>query len=60
VGENAQYVQSISFDDEATGVVNVNGNGNANENESYNLAGQRVTKEYNGIVIIKGKKVFTK
>ena len=30
------------------------------ENESYNLAGQRVTKEYNGIVIIKGKKVFTK
>jgi hypothetical protein len=62
VGENAQSVQSISFDDEATGIVNVNGNangnGNANENESYNLAGQRVTKEYNGIVIIKGKKVL--
>jgi hypothetical protein len=62
VGENAQSIQSISFDDEATGVENVNANGNvnANENESYNLAGQRVTKEYNGIVIIKGKKVFTK
>ena len=70
VGENAHSVQYISFDDEATGIVNVNGNGNvngnangngnANENESYNLAGQRVTKEYNGIVIIKGKKVFTK
>ena len=62
VGANAQSIQSINFEDEATGIenVNANGNGNANENESYNLAGQRVTKEYNGIVIIKGKKVFTK
>ncbi len=62
VGANAQSIQSINFEDEATGIENVNANGNvnANENESYNLAGQRVTKEYNGIVIIKGKKVFTK
>jgi len=66
VGANTQSIKSISFAEDATGIVNVNGNvnangnGNANENESYNLAGQRVTKEYNGIVIIKGKKVFTK
>ena len=62
VGTNTQSIKSISFAEDATGIENVNANANvnANENESYNLAGQRVTKEYNGIVIIKGKKVFTK
>ena len=60
VGANTQSIKSISFAEEATGIVNVNGNGNgnANGNESYNLAGQKVGKDYSGIVIIKGKKVF--
>ncbi len=58
VGENKPSSLSISMEETGIENVNANGNVNANENESYNLAGQRVTKEYNGIVIIKGKKVL--
>ena len=56
VGENKPSSLSISM--EETGIENVNANGNVNDNVNWNLAGQRVTKEYKGIVIIKGKKVL--
>ncbi|MBO7051817.1 MAG: hypothetical protein J6W24_04035, partial [Prevotella sp.] len=49
----------------ATGIVNVNDNLNPNSlshregwGESVNLAGQKVSKGYNGISIVNGKKVI--
>ena len=56
VGENKPSSLSISM--EETGIENVNANGNVNDNVNWNLAGQRVTKEYKGIKIVNGKKVF--
>lgn len=41
-----------------TAIENVNANENANENR-YNIAGQRVGKEFKGIVIIGGKKTVS-
>jgi hypothetical protein len=60
VGENAQSVQSISFDDEATGVELISNSelGISNADCFYNLAGQKVGKDYSGMIIIKGKKVL--
>ena len=60
VGANAESIQSISFDDEATGINETlrYENETLRYENSYNLAGQKVNENYNGIVIIKGKKVF--
>ena len=55
---------SLDFGDgETTGIANVdvNANGNFDANAPiYNMAGQRVGKNYKGIVIVNGKKVIIK
>jgi len=53
----------LSFDDETTGIANPNVNDNVNFNADapmYNLAGQRVSKSYKGVVIVNGKKMLNK
>ena len=62
VGANAQSIKSISFAEDATGINETlrYENETLRYENSYNLAGQKVNENYNGIVIIKGKKVFTK
>ena len=48
---------------ETTGIANLNVNDNANFNADapmYNLAGQRVGKNYKGVVIVNGKKMILK
>lgn len=54
---------NIVFDGEATGISNLNVNNNDNNDVNapmYNLAGQKVSKNYKGIVIVNGKKVVRK
>lgn len=51
------------FENETTGISNLNVNDNANIDANapmYNLAGQKVGKNYKGIVIVNGKKVVRK
>lgn len=51
------------LDGETTGIANLNVNDNANFNADapmYNLAGQRVGKNYKGVVIVNGKKMLNK
>ena len=62
VGVNTQSIKSISFAEDATGINETlrYENETLRYENSYNLAGQKVNENYNGIVIIKGKKVFTK
>ena len=53
----------LVFEGEATGISNVDVNANDNFNANapmYNLAGQRVTKSYKGVVIQNGKKMLNK
>ena len=45
--------------DDGTGISSVVNN-NTVSTETYNLAGQRVSKDYKGIVIKNGKKVVNK
>ena len=48
---------------ETTGISNLNVDANANFDANapmYNLAGQRVTKSYKGVVIVNGKKMLNK
>ena len=48
-------------DDMTTNISNLNANGNLNTNaEMYNLAGQKVSNSYKGIVIVNGKKYINK
>ena len=54
---------SIVFEGETTGISNVDVNTNDNFDANapmYNLAGQRVTKSYKGVVIVNGKKMLNK
>lgn len=52
---------SIAFGDETTSISNLNANGNLNDNATrYNLAGQKVSDSYKGIVIVNGKKYINK
>lgn len=52
---------TIIFDDETTNISNLSANGNLNSNATrYNLAGQKVTESYKGIVIVNGKKYMNK
>ncbi|MBR6129013.1 MAG: hypothetical protein IKQ07_05215 [Bacteroidaceae bacterium] len=56
--ENAAGVIEFKFGfDDATGIDNVNLNLNHSE-ATFNLAGQRVGKNYKGIVVTKGKKAL--
>ena len=59
-GNNARLY--IVLDGEATGIANVDVNANDNFDNApmYNLAGQRVTKSYKGVVIVNGKKFINK
>ena len=51
----------IPFDSETTGIANVDVNDNLDPNAPmYNLAGQRVSKSYKGVVIVNGKKMLNK
>ena len=51
----------IFDDDETTNISNLNANGKLNSNATrYNLAGQKVTESYKGIVIVNGKKYMNK
>ena len=56
--------RNVNFviDGETTGIANVNVNDNDNFDNApmYNLAGQRVTKSYKGVIIVNGKKVLNK
>lgn len=51
----------FSFDGEVTGIKGIE-NGTIDEEETplYNLAGQRVNKDYKGVVVKNGKKFFNK
>lgn len=59
-------LKGLTFEeDSATGIINLNVNPNLNSlshgegwGESFNLAGQKVGKEYKGMVIKKGKKII--
>ena len=59
-GNNARLY--IVLDGEATGIANVDVNANDNFDNApmYNLAGQKVSKSYKGIVIVNGKKYINK
>ena len=53
----------LGFDGTATGIANVDVNTNDNFDANapmYNLAGQKVSKSYKGVVIVKGKKMLNK
>jgi hypothetical protein len=51
----------LAFDGTTTGVTNIEVNDNLDANAPmYNLAGQRVTKSYKGVVIVNGKKMLNK
>lgn len=54
-------ISGFTFDDTTTGIngINVNDTFDANA-PMYNLAGQRVTKSYKGVVIVNGKKMLNK
>ena len=51
----------FAFDDETTGIKGIE-NGSIEEEETplYNLAGQRVSKDYKGVIVKNGKKFFNK
>ena len=55
--ENASGIKIWVNPDDATGIDNVNANLNHSE-ATFNLAGQRVGKDYKGIVVTKGKKAL--
>lgn len=58
---NARGTYFMGFEDETTGIANVDINDNFDANAPmYNLAGQRVGKNYKGVVVVNGKKVVLK
>lgn len=51
----------FAFSDETTGISNISNNGiNEEETPLFNLAGQRVNKNYKGVVVKNGKKFVNK
>jgi len=50
----------IIDDSETDGIKSVQGSGFTVNGEAYNLAGQKVGKDYKGIVIVNGKKIVRK
>lgn len=51
---------AFTFTPGTTGISSTVENQKANDGATYNLAGQRVDKNYKGIVISDGKKVIRK
>ena len=71
VGKNKAYLKNISAtatskfflptgEDETDGIKSVQGSRFTVNGEAYNLSGQRVGKDYKGIVIVNGKKYLRK
>jgi hypothetical protein len=59
-GASARF-SGLVFDGETTGISNLNVDDNLDADAPmYNLAGQRVTKSYKGVVIVNGKKMLNK
>lgn len=58
--ENTVMPMLYVFDSNATGINTIRTNAAANDGASYNVAGQRVGKDYRGLVIVNGKKVVRK
>ena len=56
----AKFLPIIISEDETDGIKSVQGSRFTVNGEAYNLAGQRVGKDYKGIVIVNGKKVIRK
>lgn len=48
------------FNDNATGISGINTADTAHDGAAYNVAGQRVGKDYRGLVIVNGKKTLKK
>ncbi|MBR7018671.1 MAG: hypothetical protein IKH99_07495 [Prevotella sp.] len=64
-GKQNFYVKEGATDsphvfDDGTGIKGVYTNGNATSGATYNIAGQRVSKDFKGIVIENGKKIVVK
>jgi hypothetical protein len=60
-GAKEFYDIIIGGDGETTNISNLNANANLNTTgQMYNLAGQKVTESYKGIVIVNGKKYMNK
>lgn len=58
---NARGANFISFEDTTTGIANVDVDANIDvDAPMYNLAGQRVSKSYKGVVVVNGKKMLNK
>jgi len=55
-----QQMNFLMLEGESLGIENVSANNNKANTVSYNLAGQRVTKNFKGIVVKNGKKYFAK
>ena len=55
--DGSEVKANVFIDDEATGIEMVNGQWSM-DNEIYNLAGQRVGRNYKGVVVTKGKKIL--
>ena len=71
VGKNKAYLKNISAtatskfflptgEDETDGIKSVQGSRFTVNGEAYNLSGQRVGKDYKGIIIVNGKKLIRK
>ena len=56
----AKFLPIIISEDETDGIKSVQGSRFTVNGEAYNLSGQRVGKDYKGIVIVNGKKVIRK
>lgn len=62
-GDTTQEVQNsyiVSINGQTTGIRSVSNDSANNDSHAYNLAGQRVGKDYKGVVIKNGKKVIRK
>ena len=53
-------VNWIKTADSSTGITTINGDKAETNGAVYNVAGQRVNKDYKGVVIVNGKKVINK
>lgn len=60
MGSSSILVNSIQFDSPASGISSLNTHQPTSDTPIYNLAGQRVSSSYKGIVIKNGKKVVIK
>ena len=60
IATDTSEMNFLMLEGESLGIENVSANNNKANTVSYNLAGQRVTKNFKGIVVKNGKKYFAK